>query len=129
MAHFMGDQAANGVELVVGVALGQRDLESVVDALNRCVAADAVGFVSQAKNVTFVFHDVEFVFDFADDFFQHVFNRQQTGHAAKFVDDDGQMVAVATEFTQQIVQALGFGHKHGRAQQGADVQLGCALQF
>ena len=36
---------------------------------------------------------------------------------------------VALKIAQQIVQALALGHKHGRAQQGADVELGCPLQL
>jgi hypothetical protein len=39
------------------------------------------------------------------------------------------MVAVAAKLAQQVVEPLGFRHKGGRAQQGADVQLGCPLQL
>ena len=39
------------------------------------------------------------------------------------------MVAVATEVAQQVVQPFGLGHKHGRANQCADMQFRGALQL
>ena len=51
------------------------------------------------------------------------------GDAAELVDDDGQVVAVAAELAQQVVQALGLRHEHRRPQQRAQVQLGRALQL
>ena len=39
------------------------------------------------------------------------------------------MIAVALKFAQQIVQALALRHEHRRAQQGADLELGRALQL
>ena len=43
--------------------------------------------------------------------------------------DDRQVVAIAAELAQQVVQALALGHEDGRAQQGADVQPRRALQL
>ncbi len=67
---------------------------------------------------------VEFVFDVADDLFQHVFHRDQAGDAAVLVDDDGLVVAAGAELVQQHVQALGFRNEHGRAHQRAHFDAG-----
>ena len=60
---------------------------------------------------------------------EHVLDGDQARHAAKLVDHDGQVVAVASEFTQQIVQALALRHKHGRPDQRADVEIWGPLQL
>ena len=129
MAHFMRDQAAYGVEMLVGVAGREQAVEGFVDALDAGVTTDAVGLVGQAEDVAFVVVDVEFVLDLADDFFQHVFNGDQAGDSAELVDHDGLVVAVATELAQQVVELLALGHEDGRAQQGADVQRRRALEL
>jgi len=54
MAHFVGDQATNGFKGIVGVGAFKLDVKGVFNPLNGGVAADAVGAVSQAKNITFV---------------------------------------------------------------------------
>src|SRR3546814_9736381 len=50
------------------------------------------------------------VFDVADDLLEHVFDGDQPGHAAVFVDDDGHVVVIGAEFTQQHVQARSEEH-------------------
>jgi hypothetical protein len=55
--------------------------------------------------------------------FQHVLDGDQAGHAAELVDHDREVVAVAAEFAQQVVEPLALGHEGGGAQQRADVQL------
>jgi hypothetical protein len=47
----------------------------------------------------------------------------------ELVDHDRQVVAVAAELAQQVVQALALGHEGGRPQQGPDVQLGRAMEL
>jgi len=129
MAHFMGDEAADGVERLFSVAALQRDLEGLGHALDGRVAADAVGAVGQGEDVARIFGNVELVLDLADDLFEHVLDGDEPCHAAELVDHDGQVVAVAAELAQQVVEALALGHEHGRAQQRADVQLGRPLQL
>ena len=129
MAHLVRYQAADGVQ-VFTVARVQRNAERFFHPLNRGVATDAVSFISQRVNIAFVFgHIVKLVFNLADNLFQHIFNGDQPRRAAKLVYHDSQMVTVASEFAQQIVQPLALGHKHRRAQQGAHIQLGRALQL
>jgi Holliday junction resolvasome RuvABC endonuclease subunit len=49
--------------------------------------------------------------------------------AAELVDHDRQVVAVAAEFAQQVVQALALGHERRRTQQRAQVQARRPLQL
>jgi hypothetical protein len=63
------------------------------------------------QDVVFFFVEIVFVLDVADDLFQHVFDGDQAGHAAVFIDHDGHVVVVGAEVAQQHVQALGFGMK------------------
>ena len=125
MTHFMGYQATDCFK----ISFGQVDPKGLVDALYGGVATDAVGSVAQTKDVAVVFCNVKLVFDFSNDLLEHVFDRDETGNTSEFVYDDGQVVAVATKLTQQVVQPFAFGHKGSGSQQGANVQLRSALQF
>ena len=127
--HLVGNQAANGVEVLLGVAAVQDDFESFCHALDGCVAADAPGEIGQGEDVAFVLRDVELILDLANDLLEHVFDSDEPGHAAKLVDHDGQVIAVATKFAQQVIEPFALRHKNGRPQQGADVQCGRTLQL
>jgi hypothetical protein len=67
--------------------------------------------------------EVVFVLDVANDLFQHVFDGDQAGDAAVFVDHDRHVIARDAEFTQQDVEALGFGDEDDRAQPVAEVEV------
>src|SRR5690606_39298765 len=73
---------------------------------------------------------VEFVFDIADDLFEHILHGDQARYSAVFIDDDGQVVVTRAEFAQQHVQTLGLGNKDRRTDQGAqlDVRIQHAAQ-
>jgi len=62
-----------------------------------------------------------FVVDFANDFFDDVFDGDEAGEVAVFVDDECHVVAVGLEVAQHRVQRFAFGDDGRRAQQGADV--------
>jgi hypothetical protein len=79
------------------------------------VAAHAVGAVGQREDVALVLGDVELVLDLADDLLEHVLDGDQPGDAAELVDHDRQVVAVAAELAQQVVEALALGHEGRRA--------------
>ena len=66
--------------------------------------------------------DVELVVDVADDLLDGVLDRDETGDPAVFVDDDRHVVAVAAEFLEKHVDALGFRHDHRRSHALADVE-------
>ena len=54
--------------------------------------------------------DIEFVFDFADQLFEDVFDRDHAGSRAELVDHDRQMASALLEFGEQLGQDLGFGN-------------------
>ena len=56
---------------------------------------------------------VVFVVDLADDLLEDVLDGQQSGDAAVFVHDDGDVIAAATKFLQQRVQPLALGNEGG----------------
>jgi len=73
------------------------------------------------------FVEVVFVLDVADDLFEHVFDGDQAGDAAVFIDDDGHVIARDAEFAEQHVEALRFGDEDGRTQPVAQVEFGFNL--
>jgi len=119
------DEASDGVEVV----LGQLGVEGGIHLGDGGVARHALAAVGEGEDTGLAVLLVEFVLDLADDFFQHVLDRQQPRGAAELVDDDREVVAVGAEVAQQLVQALGLRHEGGRTQQRAQVQLGRALQL
>ena len=129
VAHLVRDQAADGVEVLFRIRGRQRHAEGLRDAFDGGVAADPVSAVGQPEDVALVLVDVELVLDLAHDLLEHVLDGDQTRDPAELVDHDGQVIAVAAELAQQVVQRLGLGHEHGGAQQRPDVQLGRALQL
>src|SRR6185369_6508998 len=88
VAHLVRDQPADGVEFLVVIGGRQRHAERLADAVDRGVAADAVGAVGQAEDVALVLVDVELVLDLADDLLQHVFDGDQARYPAELVDHD-----------------------------------------
>src|SRR5688572_32762173 len=67
MAHFVGDQPADGVEFLIVVRGRQFHPEGFADALDVSVAVDPISPVGQAEDVALVLGDVELVLDLADD--------------------------------------------------------------
>ncbi len=65
---------------------------------------------------------IEFIVDFADDLLQRILDRHQAGNAAVFIHDDRHVIAIAAEFLQQHVDALGLRHEHRRSHALADVK-------
>ncbi len=120
MAETRDDEAADGVELLVGKRRAQRLVE--VGDFGARLHAEHVFLL--ADDVVLGLVEVVFVLDVADDLLEHVLDRHQPGDAAVFVDDDGDVVAVGAEFLQQHVEPLRFGNEHGGAQHAADVAVG-----
>ena len=118
MAHFAGDHAADGVELVVA-ELAAEALVEIGDRRQRADQEAAVGL--RLDQFGFGLVDIVLVVDVADDLLEHVLDRDEAGDAAVFVDDDRHVVAREAEFLEQDVEALGFGNHRDRPQQRADV--------
>jgi hypothetical protein len=125
VAQLVRDDAADGVERV----FRQRHVERVVDLGDAGVAGHAHAAVGQRVDAALGIGVVEFVLDLADDLLEHVLDREQPGGVAELVDHDRQVVAVAAELAQQLVEVLRFGHEHRGPQQRAQVQLRGALQL
>ncbi len=67
-------------------------------------------------------HDVELIFDFADQLLQHVFDADHAGGRAELIDHHGEMAAAVLELVQQIGQRLGFGNHQNVSHDVADRQ-------
>jgi hypothetical protein len=133
VTHVVGDQSTDGVEILL-VRILQRigDASTPNASLTRSSGVSPLTRkVRSARpiDIALVFVDVKLVVNFADDLLEHIFNRDQAGGTAEFVNDDRQVVAVAPKFTQQVVEPLAFRDEGGRSQQGADVELRCSLQL
>ncbi len=56
-----------------------------------------------------------FVANVADDLLEQIFDGDQAGDAAVFIDDDAHVLFFTLHFAQQFVAALGFGDEDGWA--------------
>ncbi len=118
-AQVVGQQPAHGIDVFVG----EMRAEGFVELADFGQAAHAHVAIGGRQNVVFFLIEVVFVFNVADDLLQHVFDGDEACHAAVFVNDDGDVVAVDAEVSQQHVQSLGFGDEYGRAQHVAHVEV------
>ena len=71
--------------------------------------------------------DIVFVFDFAEDLFEDVFEGDDAGGGAVLIDDDGHVGIVGAEDVDQVGQRAGFGDEDGHAHDVAQVELGGAF--
>src|SRR5690606_38302351 len=124
MAEGVHDQAAEGVELLIG----EVGIELLVELFDRRQALDQEVAGGQFLDVVLVV-DIVLVLDVADDLLQYILDGDQTRHAAIFVDDDGHMVMGRAKFLEQHIQPLGLGHTGGRAQHILDIEtIGIVFQ-
>ncbi len=127
VAETLHDQAADGVELVVG----KFGIEVFVEVLDRRQRADGVGAVAHVANVLFLV-GVMLVLDIADDLLEDVLDGDDTGCAAVLVDHDRHVIVGVAELLEQAVETFGLGNEHRRAQHIAQLErlalLGIALQ-
>src|SRR5262245_7749910 len=112
VAELVDDQAGDRGEIVSG----QFDVEPAFNLAYLHVAArdnalgllDDVGLVGARLRLVFVF-------DLSDDLFDQVFDGDQAGQPAVFIDDDRHRRLGLLHLRQQFVDGLGFGHEVGRA--------------
>ncbi len=122
-AERLQHEAADGVELVVG----EIGAEVRVEVGDLGLRLDAEAAVRLGDDVVLALVEVVLVLDVADDLLEHVLDRDEPRHAAVFVDDDRDVVAVGAELAQQHVEALRLRHEHRRPQRVAQVEaLGIA---
>ena len=72
--------------------------------------SDASIFIQPFDVGDFLF--VVFINDFANDFFQYVFDGDQSGDTAVFIEDDRDMGAHLLEHLQQVGYRFRFRYKH-----------------
>ena len=118
VAELLQYQPADSVELLVA----QVDVEGLVEFLDGGERADDVIAVAELADEA-VGLEIGLVLDLADDLLQHILDGDQPRHAAVLVDDDGHVVAVLAEFSQQHVQTLAFGHHVAGAEQPHEVEI------
>ncbi len=116
MADGLGDQAADGVVVVVG-EVGAETLVEILDRGQRIDHILAIGLCGDQRR--FVLGVVVLVVDLADDLLQHVLDGDQPGDAAVLVHHDRHVVAREPELLEQHVELLRLGDQHRRAQQFA----------
>ncbi len=117
-AERLQHEAADGVEFVVGEVGAEMRVE-VGDLGLRLDAEAAVGL---GDDVVLALVEVVLVLDVADDLLQHVLDRDEARHAAVFVDDDRDVVAVGAELAQQHVEPLRLRHEHRGPQRVAEIE-------
>src|SRR5262245_29289785 len=112
VAEFVDDQACDRGEIVGG----QIDVEPALDFADLHMAArdDALGLLDDVGLVGARLRLV-LVLDLPDDLFDQVFDGDQAGQPAVFVDDDRHRRLGFLHLGQQFVDRLGFGHEVGRA--------------
>ena len=110
------DVAADGV----GFFVGEVGVEGFVVGGNWRQGADLIAAVAVRRNGR-IGDFVVFVVNFADDFFDDVFDGNKAGEVAVFVDNERHVVTVGFEVAQHRVQRFAFGDNGRRAQEGADV--------
>ena len=111
--------AADRVEILVG----EVGVEVVVEVRDLGERLHAVAPALVGEDVVLGLVEVVLVLDVAHDLLDHVLDGDEPRHAAVFVHDDRDVVAVGAEFLEQHVQALGFRHEHGGPEHLADVEL------
>ena len=105
------DEAADRVEVLVR----QVGAEPLVELVDREHAVDAVGVLVDLLDLHL--GDVELVLDLADDLLDQVLERDDAGHRAVLVDDDGEVLVRPAELLQQRREILRLGHDVRRPQQ------------
>ena len=65
--------------------------------------------VSLTGRIQLTLFNIGFVFNFADDFFEHVLDGDEACDTTILVNDDRHMVAVLPKFPQQHIESLALG--------------------
>ena len=84
----------------------ERRAEMRVEVRDLGLRLDAEAAAGLGDDVVLALVEVVLVLDVADDLLEHVLDRHEARHAAVFVDDDRDVVAVGAELAQQHVEAL-----------------------
>ena len=77
------DNATDGIEFLVA----EFQIEVLVELFNRREGVDQSLIIFDGANEGIFFVGIKFIFNFADDFFQHVFNGDQAGNESIEIAD------------------------------------------
>ncbi len=101
------------------------DAERLTEIFKVTVAGDAPEIFAERRDIKH-FGLIGFIVNVADDFFKQVFQRNQTGGAAVFIDNDCQVNLFLLHIAEQRVSMNGFRNKVNRGKQVAERFRGAA---
>ena len=110
-AELIHDVAADGIEAGSG---GDVDVEGVIEVVDGDGAINDEGSIIELADGG-IGLAVEFVGEIADDFFDEVFEGDEAGGAAIFVNDDGELGFELAELAEEFVDFFCFGDEEGGA--------------
>src|SRR5690606_31853945 len=108
VVEMLQHHTANGVDLCITEIAA----EVFVEVFDRGQSLDHEILCVQALDETVVI-DIIFIFDFANDLFQYIFNGDDTAGAAILINDHSHVLMILAKFVQQHVQTLALGNKGG----------------
>ena len=111
------DQATNGIELV----FRQVGVELFIEFFYRCERFDGVSILIVFADVG-IFFGIMFVVDFAYNFFQYVFDGDDTCYPAVLIHNDRHMIMVGAKLGQQHIQWLAFRCKYRASDQFCQIK-------
>ena len=117
VADFTCNQSGNRREIVVFDFQTEQPLDFADFGRAENVV---ITFVRAFDNLDDFFVLGVFVLDFADNFFDDVFDRDESGDAAVFVDDDGELNVARLHIFQKLSDGFCFGNKKRRSQKRFD---------
>src|SRR5690554_1472366 len=119
MSELADDQATDGGILLIAKICGERFIE--VGDLGQ--GLNAIATLRVTDDVVFSLVEIVFVLDVPDDLLEHVLDGHHAGYAAIFIDDDSDVVSVASEFLKQHVKALGLWDEDRRTEHVANLEV------
>ena len=116
-AFDFADQAAEG-----GGFVGFVEIDRLAEEVAELIDGKAAGDEPDAAGLALRLFDwrvgLVLVADVADDLLQQIFDGDQAGDAAVFIDHDAHVLLFALHLAQQLVAALGFRNEGGGALDG-----------
>ena len=110
VAKGLHHQPANGIDLFIT----EVSAESVVEVLNRGQRAHGPGVAAELTEVD-IFLFVILIFDFTHDQLKNILDRDQSGNAAKFINNNRHVVTLRAKLFQHPVHTFTFRHNHSLA--------------
>ena len=110
VAKGLHHQPANGIDLFIA----EVGPEGVVEVLNGGQRPHGPGVAAELTEVD-IFFFVLLIFDFSHDQLKNILDRDQSGNAAKFINNNRHVVTLRAKLFQHPVHTFTFRHNHGLA--------------